>query len=144
MNFSIDFLKDIIMNIKKYKILYNKSIILLGSNNISLGNCFMNEVDSIYPLNELIDLILFILNDFCALTPHYNDFIELIIKNHPYINNNRAILGEIYQLVKGINNEMTKYSKEFDVEDNFIDDFEDLKNSIGGIYKSYSYRIKIK
>ena len=42
--------------------IYNKSVILLNSSNISLGNCFINELDVEYPLNELVDLILFILN----------------------------------------------------------------------------------
>ena len=95
--FSINFLKDIIMNLKTYKILYNKSVILLNSSNISLGNCFINELDVEYPLNELVDLILFILNDFCTLSPNFKDFIELIIKNHPFMNNNRSVLGDLHQ-----------------------------------------------
>ena len=49
--FATDFLKDIFHNLKLYKILYNKSIILLNSINISLGNCFMNEIEPEYPLN---------------------------------------------------------------------------------------------
>ena len=140
--YSIDFLKDISLNIKKYKLLYNKTTIILSSCNVSLGNCFMNELDPVYPLNELIDLILFILNDFCTLTPHYNEFIELLIKNHPYINNSRAILGDVYQLTKGINNELIKYARELNEEDNFLDDFEDLKNNIGNAFKSFQYKIK--
>jgi hypothetical protein len=140
--YSMDFLKDISMNIKKYKLLYNKTTIILSSCNISLGNCFMNEVDATYPLNELIDIILFILNDFCTLTPHYNDFIELLIKNHPYVNNNKAVLGEVYQLAKGINNELVKYARELSEEDNFIDDFEDLKNNIRNTYKNISHKYR--
>ena len=140
--FASDFLKDIIINSKKYKILYNKSIILLNSSNIALGNCFINELDVEYPINELVDLILFILKDFCELTPNFNEFIELIVKNHPYINNNRAILGDIYQLTRSINNEVEKFSREFDEEENFIDEFKDLKNYIDDVYKNSSYKIK--
>ena len=140
--FSANFLKDIIMNLKKYKILYNKSVILLNSSNISLGNCFINELDVEYPLNELVDLILFILNDFCTLSPNFKEFIELIIKNHPYINNNRAILGDLYHLTRNIKNEIEKYSKEFDEEDNFIDDFTELRNNVDNANKTMSYKNK--
>ena len=134
--FASDFLKDIINNLKMYKILYNKNIILLNSINISLGNCFMNEIYPEYPLNELIDLILFILSDFCEINPNFNDFIELIIKNHPYINNSRAILTEVYQLCKIINLQINKYSKEFDEDDNFMGEFEDLKKNVEMSVKS--------
>ena len=140
--FSANFLKDIIMNLKKYKILYNKSVILLNSSNISLGNCFINELDVEYPLNELVDLILFILNDFCILSPNFKDFIELIIKNHPYINNNRAILGDLYQLTRNIKNEIERYSRDFDKEDNFIDDFTELRNNVDNVNKNLSYKNK--
>ena len=140
--FSVNFLKDIIMNLKKYKILYNKSVILLNSSNISLGNCFINELDVEYPLNELVDLILFILNDFCTLSPNFKDFIELIIKNHPYINNNRAILGDLYQLTRNIKNEIERYSREFEDEDNFIDDFTELRNNVDNVSKNMSYKNK--
>jgi hypothetical protein len=140
--FSINFLKDIIMNLKKYKILYNKSVILLNSSNISLGNCFINELDVEYPLNELVDLILFILNDFCTLSPNFKDFIELIIKNHPYINNNRAVLGDLYQLTRNIKNEIERYSKDFDEEDNFLDDFIELRNNVDNVNKNLSYKNK--
>ena len=140
--FAGDFLKDIILNIKKYKLLCNKSLLLLNSINISFGNCFLNNIDHEYPLNELIDLIIFILNDFCNLTPNYNDFIELIIKNHPYINNNRVVLGDLFQLTRRIDNEINKYSREFDEEDTFIDDYNDLKNAINEIYKAYNNKIK--
>ena len=128
--FAIDFLKDIINNLKLYKILYNKSIILLNSINISLGNCFLNEIEPEYPLNELIDLIIFILSDFCEINPNYSELIELIIKNHPYINNSRAVLGDIYQLSRSINTELIKYSKDFDEDDSFLSDFEDLKKTV--------------
>ena len=140
--FTADFLKDIIMNIKKYKLLYNKSLLLLNSINISFCNCFINNIDPEYPLNELIDLIIFILNDFCILTPNYNDFIELIIKNHPYVNNNKVVLGDLFQLTRRIDNEINKYSKEFDDEDNFIDDYNDLKNDINEVYKAYNNKMK--
>ena len=140
--FTTDFLKDIIMNLKKYKILYNKSLLLLNSINISFNNCFINEIYPEYPLNELVDLIIFILNDFCTLTPNYHDFIELIVKNHPYINNNRAILGDIYHLLRRIDNEVQKYSREFDDEDNFIDDFNDLRVNIEDIYKNNINKFK--
>ena len=140
--FAADFLKDIIMNLKKYKLLYNKSLLLLNSINISFANCFINNIDPEYPLNELVDLITFILNDFCNLTPNYSDFIELIIKNHPYINNNRAILGDLFQLTRRIDNEINKYSREFDDEDNFIDDYNDLKNAISEVYKTYNNKFK--
>ena len=128
--FASDFLKDIFNNLKLYKILYNKSIILLNSINISLGNCFMNGIEPEYPLNELIDLIIFILSDFCEINSCNNEFIELIIKNHPYINNSRAILGEVYQLSRSINSEIIKYSKEFNEDDSFLSDFEDLKKMV--------------
>ena len=134
--FASDFLKDIINNLKMYKILYNKDIILLNSINISLGNCFMNEIYPEYPLNELIDLILFILSDFCEINPNFNDFIELIIKNHPYINNSRAILTEVYQLCKIISVQINKYSKDFDEDDNFLGEFEDLKKNVETSVKS--------
>ena len=128
--FATDFLKDIFHNLKIYKILYNKSIILLNSINISLGNCFMNEIEPEYPLNELIDLIIFILSDFCEINPSNNEFIELIIKNHPYINNSRSVIGEIYQLTRSINSEIIKYVKEFNEDDSFLSDFEDLKKIV--------------
>ena len=134
--FASDFLKDIINNLKMYKILYNKSIILLNSINISLGNCFMNEIYPEYPLNELIDLILFILSDFCEINPNFNDFIELIIKNHPYINNSRAILGEVYQLSKSIKTGLVKYAKDFDEDDSFLTEFEDLQKQVELYIKS--------
>ena len=134
--FASDFLKDIMNNLKMYKILYNKNIILLNSINISLGNCFISEIYPEYPLNELIDLILFILSDFCEINPNFNDFIELIIKNHPYINNSRAILTEVYQLCKIINLQINKYSKEFDEDDNFLGEFEDLKKNVEMSVKS--------
>ena len=140
--FAADFLKDIIMNLKKYKLLYNKGLLLLNSINISFGNCFIKNIDPEYPLNELVDLIIFILNDFCNLTPNYSDFIELIIKNHPYINNNRAILGDLFQLTRRIDNEINKNSREFDDEDNFIDDYNDLKNAISEVYKTYNNKFK--
>ena len=140
--FSIDFLKDIIMNIKKYKLLYNKSLLLMNSINISFSNCFINNIDPEYPLNELVDLILFILNDFCNLTPNFKEFIELIVKNHPYINNNKAILGDISQLIRRIDNEIENYSSEFEDEDNFIGDYKDLKNAIEDVYKIYEYKFK--
>ena len=128
--FATDFLKDIFHNLKLYKILYNKSIILLNSINISLGNCFMNEIEPEYPLNELIDLIIFILSDFCEINPSNNEFIELIIKNHPYINNSRSVIGDIYQLTRSINSEIVKYAKEFSDDENFLSDFEDLKKTV--------------
>ena len=53
--------------------------ILLNSINVSLGNCFLNDIEPEYPLNELVDLLLFILTDFCEINSHYNEFIELII-----------------------------------------------------------------
>ena len=134
--FASDFLKDIMNNLKMYKILYNKNIILLNSIKISLGNCFISEIYPEYPLNELIDLILFILSDFCEINPNFNDFIELIIKNHPYINNSRAILTEVYQLCKIINLQINKYSKEFDEDDNFLGEFEDLKKNVEMSVKS--------
>ena len=128
--FATDFLKDIFHNLKLYKILYNKSIILLNSINISLGNCFMNEIEPEYPLNELIDLIIFILSDFCEINPSNNEFIELIIKNHPYINNSRSVIGDIYQLTRSINSEIVKYAKEFSEDESFLNDFEDLKKTV--------------
>ena len=134
--FTTDFLKDIINNLKLYKILYNKTIILLNSINISLGNCFMNEIEPEYPLNELIDLILFILSDFCEINPNYNEFIELIIKNHPYINNSRAVLVDIYQLTRSNNTEIVKYAKELNEGDSFLSDFEDLKKIVDLAIKS--------
>ena len=138
--FCTDFLKDIFTNLKKYQILYNKSIILLNSINISLGNCFINEVQPEYPLNELIDLMLFILNDFCEINMNYNEFIELIIKNHPYINNSRAVLGDIYQLSRGVNNEIARYGKNFDEDGNFMDELDELKKRVGNTYKMLSYK----
>ena len=138
--FCTDFLKDIFTNLKKYQILYNKSIILLNSINISLGNCFINEVQPEYPLNELIDLMLFILNDFCEININYNEFIELIIKNHPYINNSRAALGDIYQLSRGVNNEIARYGKNFDEDGNFMDELDELKKRVGNTYKMLSYK----
>ena len=140
--FSIDFLKDIIMNLKKYKLLYNKTSLLLNSINISFQNCFINEISPEYPINELIDLIIYILTDFCSLTLNYNEFIELIVKNHPYMNNNRAIIGDIYNLLRRIENEMIQYSKEFDNEDSFIDEFKDLKLTIEDIYKNYNNKFR--
>ena len=134
--FASDFLKDIINNIKMYKILYNKSIILLNSINISLGNCFLSDIDPEYPLNELVDLILFILSDFCEINPSYNDFVELIIKNHPYINNSKAILTDIYLLSKSINTQMIKYAKDFDEDDSFLIEFEELKKTVEYYVKS--------
>ena len=134
--FALDFIKDIINNLKLYKILYNKTIILLNSINISLGNCFINEIEPEYPLNELIDLILFILSDFCEINSSYNEFIELIIKNHPYINNSRAVLGDIYQLTRSNNTEIIKYAKEFSEDDSFLGDFEDLKKTVDLAVKS--------
>ena len=44
------------------------------------------------------------------INPNYSELIELIIKNHPYINNSRAVLGDIYQLSRSINTELIKYS----------------------------------
>ena len=134
--FASIFLKDIINNLKLYKVLYNKTIILLNSINISLGNCFLNEIEPEYPLNELVDLILLILSDFCEISPNYNEFIELIIKNHPYINNSRAILSDIYQLSRSINTQIIKYGKDFDEEDSFLSDFEDLKKTVELCVKS--------
>ena len=134
--FASDFLKDIMNNLKMYKILYNKSIILLNSINISLGNCFISEIYPEYPLNELVDLILFILSDFCEINPSYNDFIELIIKNHPYINNSKAILTDVYLLSKSINTQMIKYSKDFDEDDSFLAEFEELKKTVEFYVKS--------
>ena len=90
-------------------------------------------------MNELIDLILFILSDFCEINPNFNDFIELIIKNHPYnpyINNSRAILTEVYQLCKIISVQINKYSKDFDEDDNFLGEFEDLKKNVETSVKS--------
>ena len=140
--FAGDFLKDIIFNLQKYKLLYNKSLILSGSINVTFANCFYNIIEPDYPLNELVDLIIFILNDFCSLSPQYKDLIELILKNHPYINNNKAVLTEIYQLTRRIDKEMVKYSKEFDDEDNFIDDFNELKSNIIEVYKPYNNQFK--
>jgi hypothetical protein len=134
--FASDFLKDIINNLKMYKILYNKSIILLNSINVSLGNCFLNDIEPEYPLNELVDLLLFILTDFCEINSHYNEFIELIIKNHPYINNSRAILGEVYQLSKSIKTGLVKYAKDFDEDDSFLTEFEDLQKQVELYIKS--------
>ena len=134
--FASIFLKDIINNLKLYKVLYNKTIILLNSINVSLGNCFLNEIEPEYPLNELVDLILLILSDFCEISPNYNEFIELIIKNHPYINNSRAILSDIYQLSRSINTQIIKYGKDFDEEDSFLSDFEDLKKTVELCVKS--------
>ena len=140
--FAGDFLKDIIFNLQKYKLLYNKSLILSSSINISFSKCFYNVVEPDYPLNELVDLIIFILNDFCNLSPNYKDFIELILKNHPYINNNKAVLTDIYQLTRRIDSEIKKYSKEFDEEDNFIDDYNELKIKIEEVYKPYNNQFK--
>ena len=136
--FAGDFLKDIIMNLEKYKLLYNKTLIISNSINISFANCFYNIIEPEYPLNELVDLILFILNDFCILTPHYKDFIELIIKNHPYINNNKSLLNELFHLTRKIDNEIKKYSTEFDEDDNFIDEYNELKKNIGDLFKSFN------
>ena len=90
----------------------------------------MNEIEPEYPLNELIDLIIFILSDFCEINPNYNEFIELIIKNHPYINNSRSVIGDIYQLTRSINSEIVKYAKEFREDESFLSDFEDLKKTV--------------
>ena len=138
--FSADFLEDIMLNLKKYKLLYNKSVILMNSLNISFSNCFIGEIEPEYPLNELIDMILFILSDFCSLTPNFNEFIELIVKNHPYINNNRAVFRNIDKLTGKIENHIQRYSGEFEEEDNFIDDFKDLKNIIAET-KSNKFKI---
>ena len=140
--FAGDFLKDIIFDLQKYKLLYNKSLILSSSINVTFSNCFYNIIEPDYPLNELVDLIIFILNDFCSLSPQYKDLIELILKNHPYINNNKEVLTEIYQLTRRIDKEMVKYSKEFDDEDNFIDDFNELKSNIIEVYKPYNNQFK--
>ena len=134
--FASDFLKDIINNLKMYKILYNKSIILLNSINVSLGNCFLNDIEPEYPLNELVDLLLFILTDFCEINSHYNEFIELIIKNHPYINNNKSLLNELFHLTRKIDNEIKKYSTEFDEDDSFLTEFEDLQKQVELYIKS--------
>ena len=134
--FAYDFLKDINNNLKLYKILYNKSLILLNSINISLGNCFLNEIEPEYSLKDLIDLILIILSDFCEINPNYNEFIELIIKNHPYINNSRAMLGELYQFIKSSNTQLIKYGKEFDDDSSFLIDYEELKKNVEMCLKS--------
>ena len=49
---------------------------LHNSINKSLGNCFLNEKESENPLNELNDLNIFILSDFCEINQNYNEFIE--------------------------------------------------------------------
>ena len=59
-------------------------------------------------------MILFILSDFCSLTPNFNEFIELIVKNHPYINNNRAVFRNIDKLTGKIENHIQRYSGEFE------------------------------
>ena len=138
--FASDFLRDIILNLKKYKLLYNKSVILTNSGNISFSSCFFNVIEPEYPLNELIDLIIFILSDYCTLSHSFNEFIELIVKNHPYINNNKVIIGDIYQLTKRIDNNINNYAREFEKEDNFIEDFKDLKNLIGDVYKNSKFK----
>ena len=78
---------------------------------------------------------MFILSDFCEINPSYNDFIELIIKNHPYINNSKAILTDVYLLSKSINTQMIKYAKDFDEDDSFLAEFEELKKTVENYVK---------
>ena len=133
-----DFLKDIFSNLDLYKLLYNKTVILLNSINITLSNCFINEVNNECSINELIDIMFFILNDFLYLGPSYNEFIQLIIKNHPFISGFRDVLGNVSQTKRSLEGKIDDYIKKLKDGEDFKDNFDDFKKNVEEVYKTIS------